>query len=260
MIRCREVGHPQKMSSKRFCLALGQFDGFHLGHQALLDAVMAQAAQHDLIPSVLLFDPLPKIFLGKMPSTDRLMSLADQTDFAMAYGCAGVHWLQFDDHMASLSPERFVQDVLIDVCCAQSVVVGEDFRFGCRRSGSVETLKAMMSSNKRHAHVVMDRCHHDQRISSSWCRAAWMDQDFDALQSLLGRPYALTVQLEPCLGGSQSAVLTQSCPALQKRHVAVSCGPHPPQHTWVSVLETSAGQRLYVDGVTCVDTATVVFV
>lgn len=172
-------------------LAIGAFDGLHRGHQALLVAMRASAAEHGLPSGVVLFEPLPRRYFAREaffrlnPPAQRLTGLA-------AAGIDQCLLLRFNEALATLSPEAFVELALIRRLGAREVWVGADFRFGHRRAGDVDLLGRL---GQRHGFVVriLDTVATEaERVSSTRLRMALLGGDFDSATTLLGAPYRYT--------------------------------------------------------------------
>lgn len=166
---------------------IGNFDGVHLGHQALLRRVKALSEQQGLPSAAILFEPHPREFL-KPDSEGRLSLLADKVKMLCEYGIEQVIPLHFTEAFSEMTPAQFIQEVLIQRLHVATLVVGEDFRFGHRRSGSLEDLRAAgIAVETVPAVTVLG-----ERVSSTRARQALIAADFSTLQTLLGHAYTVT--------------------------------------------------------------------
>jgi riboflavin kinase/FMN adenylyltransferase len=120
----------------------GNHDGVHLGHRALIDAAKRSAEQHGWQTLGMFFDPHPTAVLAPARAPVLITSIERRVELMKGAGCDDVVVLPFDDEFARMSPDRFVQKVLLETCHAKGVVVGPDFHFGHRRSGNVHTLRS----------------------------------------------------------------------------------------------------------------------
>ncbi|MCL2166298.1 MAG: riboflavin biosynthesis protein RibF [Clostridiales bacterium] len=127
-------------SSRRLYLALGYFDGVHLGHQALFRRVLAMAEASKGQPGVLLLEPHPQKVLHQSNGLRILTPLEEKIRLIQAYGDMDIFLLRFDAHFAALTPEAFVKACLLDLFHIQGAVCGYNYRFGSRGSGSSATL------------------------------------------------------------------------------------------------------------------------
>src|SRR4051812_35066933 len=177
-------------------LTIGNFDGVHRGHQAML-ALLTNEARHRGVPScVLTFEPHPRDFFaeraGKFQSAPpRITTLRDKLTELERCGIDQAVVLRFDERLASKSPEDFIGDVLVRGLNARYVLVGDDFRFGARRAGDYAMLD---SAGSRHGFDVarMNSYEvHGLRVSSSAVREALARGDMAGDGALLGRPDSL---------------------------------------------------------------------
>jgi riboflavin kinase/FMN adenylyltransferase len=170
-------------------LTIGNFDGVHRGHQAML-ARLSEAAEDLALPSaVLTFDPHPREFFSPGAAPPRLSTLRSKLEQFAAHGIAEVHVARFNAALAALPAERFIEDVLVRRLGTRWALVGADFRFGRGRSGDLALLgrAATTFSVEAMATVVVD----GERASSTAIRAALAAGELDHAARLLGRPYAI---------------------------------------------------------------------
>ncbi len=169
-------------------IALGNFDGVHRGHQQVIAPVLDYC--DTLCPSVVTFDPHPQeVLTGKQRLL--LTPTAEKAQDLHSRGIVQLVIIPFDQQMAQLSPQEFVRQILRDHLQAQVVSVGEDFRFGYRRSGTVEDLRAIASQHSiKVLSIPLQQCE-EGRISSSQIRLALAQGNLAQAKRLLGRPYRL---------------------------------------------------------------------
>ena len=128
------VTHGSLQNARGRCaLTIGNFDGVHRGHRALIDRVTAKARELGLTSCVLTFEPHPREFFARDAAPPRLTRLRDKLELMEAAGVERVHIARFDRRFASLPAERFVEEVLVQGLAARWLLVGRDFRFGARR-------------------------------------------------------------------------------------------------------------------------------
>jgi riboflavin kinase/FMN adenylyltransferase len=176
----------------RCALTIGNFDGVHRGHRALVDRVVGRARETDLTSCVLTFEPHPREFFAGEAAPARITRLRDKLDLLAQAGVERVHVARFDARFAALPPERFVEDVLVGGLGVRSLTIGRDFRYGARRAGDFATLEA---AAKRHAFSLeaMDDVEFEgRRVSSSAVRAALQAGDLRGAERLLGHPYFIS--------------------------------------------------------------------
>lgn len=178
-------------------ITIGNFDGMHLGHQALLRQLRAEAQSRGLRSSVLTFAPHPREFFAKKRSgaeatvPARLHTLREKLEALAAAGVDETRVCRFDEAFASLSPEDFVRAVLVDAMRAKHVMIGDDFRFGARRAGDFALLKSLGEQRDFSVSSLESQCLGGERVSSSQVRGALAAGDLDRAEALLGYPYAM---------------------------------------------------------------------
>ncbi|MEB3227690.1 MAG: bifunctional riboflavin kinase/FAD synthetase [Synechocystis sp.] len=173
-------------------IALGNFDGVHRGHQWVLEQVVAFArqAQPPLQPAVVSFSPHPRTFFSGQPQP-LLTPLPEKIEQLDALGIEQLILLPFTQALATLSPQQFVETILVKQLRAKFISVGEDFRFGYQRQGTVTDLTAL-GQQWGLTVAIADLIQTDQaRISSSQIRQALLTGKLERANDLLGRPYAL---------------------------------------------------------------------
>ena len=171
-------------------LTIGNFDGVHRGHQAMLARLVEAADDLQLAPAVLTFDPHPREFFSGSDAPPRLSNLRSKLDLFRRHGVALAWVARFDARLAALSAEEFIDDVLVRALDARWVLVGDDFRFGRGRSGDLALLRA-----KRRPFSVEGMRTVDvgaERASSTAVRSALAAGDLGRAAELLGRPYAIS--------------------------------------------------------------------
>ncbi len=179
-------------------LSIGNFDGLHLGHQALLQRVDALAQKGDLERVVLSFEPLPREVFAPSDAAPipRLSSLREKLVLLAASQQVDVlHLLRFDRTLAGLAAEDFVRHVLVETLRVRCVVVGEDFRFGRGRCGDVALLMSMGRDLGFAVETVDPVVVEGERVSSTRVRAALRAGQLGEAERLLGRPYALCARV-----------------------------------------------------------------
>ena len=175
----------------RSAVAVGNFDGVHRGHKALVAAAVARARETGGAAVVLTFDPHPARVLRPDAAPSALSTLAQKEELVTALGIDRLVALAFDERLAALSPAAFVREVLGSMLGARHVVVGESFRFGHAREGDARTLEALGGREGFDVQVVPPVLHAGRPISSSRVREALAAGDVGEAAQLLGRPYAL---------------------------------------------------------------------
>ena len=172
----------------RCALTIGNFDGVHRGHRALVDRVIARAREANLTSCVLTFEPHPREFFAGEAAPARITRLRDKLDLLSQAGVERVHVARFDARFAALPAERFIEDVLVRGLGTRWLLVGRDFRFGARRTGDFATLQDRGFTVEAMPDVEFD----GKRVSSSAVRAALKAGDLRAAERLLGHPYTIS--------------------------------------------------------------------
>ena len=178
-------------------LTIGNFDGVHRGHQAML-ALLRSEAQHRGLPStVLTFEPHPRDYFAELAGKPelapaRIAPLRDKLSELERCGVDQVVILPFDAKLAALSPEAFIQQVIVNGLQARYVLVGDDFRFGARRAGDYAMLDAAGDAQGFDVARMMSYEVHGLRVSSSVVREALTSGDMARVATLLGRPYTVS--------------------------------------------------------------------
>jgi riboflavin kinase/FMN adenylyltransferase len=173
-------------------LAIGNFDGVHRGHQALLAQLVDAARRHRLTPAVMTFEPHPRELFAPASAPARVANLRDKIDALAAAGVERVFIQHFNRRFASLSPERFIDEVLVGGLDTRWLLVGDDFRFGARRAGDVELLRQRAAERDYIVEQLATVQEHGVRVSSSEVRQALAAGDLARAAALLGRPYAIS--------------------------------------------------------------------
>lgn len=181
---------PASADKTAVALAIGNFDGLHRGHQALISAVLARAP--DLVPALMCFEPLPATLFRPDQPVPRLMGVRDRALTCQRLGIRRLYMPRFDRAFAALSPEQFVSRVVVDAACARHVVVGEDFRFGARAAGDVDLLWRLGRQHGFDVEVIAPVRQDAEKVSSSRIRTLLQAGQVAAAQRLLGRPYLLS--------------------------------------------------------------------
>jgi riboflavin kinase / FMN adenylyltransferase len=185
----RHFPQPSQQTSQKPCaIAIGNFDGLHLGHQVLLSKLMQTAQQQQLRPAVMTFEPHPREFFSPLNAPARLSSLREKLEYFSQLGIQDVFVCRFNQRFASISAEDFMHQILRQSLNAQAILVGEDFRFGAKRMGSVQSFIDAGFDLIHFPQVEVE----GQRVSSTLVRNALASGDLDQAQQLLGRPYSIS--------------------------------------------------------------------
>lgn len=172
-------------------VALGVFDGVHLGHRAILGTALTRARAGGLEAVVCTFDPHPMEVLQPDRAPRPITTLDERLTLIGATGVDAVVVLAFTRELASVEPEAFVKDVLLGRLRAREIVVGYDHRFGRGARGDARLLQALGDRLGFKAHVVPPMTVQGEAVSSTGIRAALQRGDVDTAARALGRPYSI---------------------------------------------------------------------
>lgn len=180
-------------SATRGCaVAIGNFDGVHLGHQALIRTARARAKESGLAAAVLTFEPYPREYFDRANAPARLMRLREKCAVLAALGVDRLVVARFDARLQVLRAQEFIERVLVRLLGVRHVVVGEGFRFAARREGDVDTLRAAGATLGFGVDAVPAVLLEGERVSSTRVRTALAAGDLELVRRLLGRPYRLS--------------------------------------------------------------------
>lgn len=190
-------GLPTAESRHPCALTIGNFDGVHLGHRALLARVREAADRLGIETAVMTFEPHPREYFAALSGDParaprRIANLRDKLQALEACGVDRVVVEHFGASFASQSPERFIEEVLVGGLHVKWLIVGDDFRFGAKRAGD---FRLLTEAGRRFGFEVVALptvMHGEARISSSAVREALDAGDFFRAQELLGHPYAIS--------------------------------------------------------------------
>jgi riboflavin kinase/FMN adenylyltransferase len=181
--------------SKKVCLAIGFFDGVHLGHQQIIRQTVADARQHDGSALVLTFDQHPNTVVAPDRVPPLIYSLPQKLRAIESLGSDALLLLRFDHAFSEQTGEVFVRQLARDLGRIQSVCVGADFVFGHRRSGNVALLKKLGGELNFMVHGIAAVSLDGQVVSSTRIREAIRAGDLDAAGQMLGRAYSLAARV-----------------------------------------------------------------
>ena len=175
------------------CVAtIGNFDGMHLGHQHVINQLKSVAEIKGLPSVVILFEPQPVEFFAPDQAPLRLSRLRDKIIRLSQIGVDCLLCLRFNQKLADLSADQFIQQILIDKLNIRHLVIGDDFRFGKHRAGDF----ALLQRRGHEAGFEVENTHtlmiDNQRVSSTRIRQCLANNDLDAARMLLDRPYTLS--------------------------------------------------------------------
>ncbi len=169
-------------------LAIGNFDGVHIGHQAIFGALASTAKAHGLMSCVLTFEPHPREFFAPEQAPVRLTAMREKLELFAEFGVGLTYVCQFDAQFAALSADDFTDHILRRSLDARTILVGDDFRFGAKRAGSADDLRRAGLRVESLPEVQVGGV----RVSSTAIRNALAVGDLLQAKKLLGRDYSIS--------------------------------------------------------------------
>jgi riboflavin kinase/FMN adenylyltransferase len=173
-------------------LSIGNFDGVHCGHRAMLGRLVSKSKALGLPACVLTFEPHPREFFAPAAAPARLSRLREKLELIAEAGVDRVHVLRFGERLARQSAEEFIDTVLVRGLRTRWLLVGADFRFGARRGGDLVVLGAAAARHGFGLESMPEVKHEGLRVSSSAVRAALAAGDMENAARLLGRDYLMS--------------------------------------------------------------------
>jgi riboflavin kinase/FMN adenylyltransferase len=192
-MRIIELNYPSatliELNSVKQVMALGDFDGIHLGHQEVIQRTLATAKRLGLPASIMTFHPHPRVVLGQAKYEQNLTPLNDKMELFAKMGIEYVYLMNFTLTFSRISPEEFVDRVLIPLG-AFSIVVGFDFKFGCEGKGTPESLQ-QLSQDKFTVEIVPPFHLSGEKVSSTNIRENLLEGSIERANQLIGRTYCI---------------------------------------------------------------------
>ena len=170
-------------------VTIGVYDGLHLGHQKLLDRVLAEARDSGMPSLVMSFEPTPQEYFSPQNPPPRLMRFGEKCQALDEYGIDVYYCATFDADMRSLPADAFIQEVLLDSLKVRKLIVGESFHFGMNRSGNIDSLEEAAERLNFDVVRVPGVTYEGETVSSTAVRHALSSGDLQRAAALLGHPY-----------------------------------------------------------------------
>jgi riboflavin kinase / FMN adenylyltransferase len=172
-------------------LTVGNYDGVHLGHQQMIGALNARAGQLRSAATVLVFEPSSKEFIDPDGAPPRLTRWREKFLALAALGVERLVTLRFDERMRAMTPQCFVDELIVAKLGARHMVVGDDFRYGCQAGGTIASLRAAGQAHGFGVEQMAPFVFDGVRVSSTAVRERLDHADFVGAARLLGRPYRM---------------------------------------------------------------------
>ena len=179
-------------------LTIGNFDGVHRGHQAVLSRLQEQAVQLGLPSCVMVFEPQPLEFFAREKAPARLSRLRDKYEAIAALNIDRLLCVKFDHVFAELTAAEFIEQILVRKLAVRFLVIGDDFRFGLQRRGDFALL---VEAGRQYGFQVLSTdtlLHDQQRVSSTLLREALREGRLEDVTHMLGHPYTITGRVAHC--------------------------------------------------------------
>ena len=178
-------------------LTVGNYDGVHLGHQQMIGALKARAAQFRCAATVLVFEPSSKEFIDPEGAPPRLTRWREKFLALAALGVERLVTLHFDEGMRAMTPRSFVDELIVEKLGTRHLVVGDDFRYGSNAGGTIETLRAAGHAHGFGVEQIAPFVFDGVRVSSTAVRERLEVADYPGAARLLGRPYRMLGRVVP---------------------------------------------------------------
>jgi len=172
-------------------LTIGNFDGVHLGHLAILKNLKKVADEKNLRTCMMSFEPLPMEYFHLPSAPVRLQRIREKW---VALQTANIDYFlcaKFNHQLAELSAQDFIKNILLEKLNVKYLLIGDDFRFGNKRCGDFELLQQAGKQHGFEVHNSASYCHQNERISSTRIRQALMQNELAQAEKMLGRPYQI---------------------------------------------------------------------
>ena len=176
---------------RKVCVAIGVFDGVHLGHQQVIRQTLGDARQHEGVPVVITFDRHPNAVVAPGRVPPMLHSLPQKLRAIESLGVANTLLIRFDRAFSEQTGEQFIRSLALDFGHLHSVCVGSEFTFGHKRSGNVALLKQLGAELKFIVHGLAAVSLDGEPVSSTRIREAVRTGDLDSASQMLGREYSI---------------------------------------------------------------------
>jgi riboflavin kinase / FMN adenylyltransferase len=173
------------------CVAIGNFDGVHVGHRTLIEATVRRAGELGVVPAALTFDPHPSVVVAPNRTPQMICSLEDRLQLLSDAGAKRIFVLPFTQAVAHMSPREFVWQILVNSLEAKVLTVGRNFRFGHRQAGNPEVLKSLGQEFGFESQFLSPVTVRGQVVSSSLIREQIAEGRVSKAGRLLGHCYSV---------------------------------------------------------------------
>jgi riboflavin kinase/FMN adenylyltransferase len=181
-----------KLKGKKVCLAIGFFDGVHLGHQQILRQAISDARQHDAVSVAITFDRHPNTIVAPEKVPPLIYSLPQKLETIGSFGLENILLIRFDKNFSEQTGEAFIRALARDFGKISSICVGSNFVFGHKRGGNVALLKKLGAELNFQVHGLSAVSLDGEVVNSTRIRTLIRAGDIDTASQMLGRPYAIS--------------------------------------------------------------------
>ncbi len=183
--------HNLRDRHKPSVLTIGAFDGVHLGHQQVLNGLIAKARELSVPATIIVLEPLPREFFAPAEAPPRLMSFREKFAALREVGLDRVLRIRFTRGLSEIPARDFIEDIFVDKLGVRYMVVGDDLRFGHERQGDFALLRELGAIHHFDVEASDTFSIEGERVSSTRIRQALLDNEFSLAEKLLGRPYQI---------------------------------------------------------------------
>lgn len=173
-------------------LTIGNFDGVHLGHQAILNRLVQCAAEHGLPSTVMIFEPHPEELFSGKSAPARLTRLREKLVQFEHYRIDRVVLVKFNQQFAHMTAQQFIVELLVEKLGVKHLIIGDDFRFGYKRQGDYQMLETIAAEHRFQLENTQTLTFEQKRISSTAVREALAEGNMVKAEQLLNRPYSIS--------------------------------------------------------------------
>ena len=193
-MKTHNINLESEINAESVALAIGNFDGIHLGHKSVIERLTHLSVSNNYQPSILSFDPHPRIYFSKENKNFQITTNDEKINLLNKLGIVNYFCLQFDTDIASLSPLEFIKKILIDKLRIKYLIVGYDFKFGKDRKGDVNLLEEQSNFYGFKIDVIKQKYSklNSEIYSSSSIRKFINDGNIENANLFLGRNWSMT--------------------------------------------------------------------
>tara|TARA_Y100001970_G_scaffold294022_1_gene445955 strand:- start:17118 stop:18047 length:930 start_codon:yes stop_codon:yes gene_type:complete len=178
---------------QNLCLTIGNFDGFHKGHQLIIKEIISNSFSSNLVNAVMSFSPHPRVFFGYTKDIFNILTKDEKLRILKKMGIQIYIDFTFDETLSNLSAEEFIEQIIIRKLNTKKIIVGSDFKFGKNRKGNLGTLKLL--SKKLNFELVdistLNMTNSNEKFSSSYVRELIKEGKFEKVSEMLGRNWSM---------------------------------------------------------------------